>query len=569
MKRLLSFLLILCIVCTLLPVGALAAPSSGKLAALTFDDGPGRYTARLLDALDQRDAKVTFFVLGQQAKAYPEIVRRAYDAGHQIASHTYSHRSLTGLSAETLYREVSDTAAVLNAAIGCSNTYLIRPPYGNYNQTVLSRLGAPAVYWSVDPQDWNCSSASTVYSRVMNSVRDGSIILLHDIHSHSVTAAIDLVDALIAKGYELVTVNELCRRRGITMRSGSIYFDAYPNGTQLPAPAAPEISVRLTGGVPTVTITAEPGTAVYYSTDGTAPTGTSTRYTGPFSAAEGAEIRAFCAYDKNGGRSKTTSLTVEGLQTAPPVLSVEDGLCTVTADAPGDRLLYTLDGSAPQADSPEYREPIALTPGTTVTAAAFSAQYGMSESTWITYSDGGHVFRDVRMTDLHYTDIDAAYTAGMMDGVGGDRFMPDMATNRATIVTILYRLAGRPDVASTVMYSDVPENEWYADALCWATENGIIDGFADGTFRGKTPLTREQAAAILFRYANVQGADTSARACASDFADIDAVNGYALEPLLWATAKQYILPPSDGRLEPRGSISRAELARLVMRALEL
>ena len=569
MKRSILFLCIVCLICTCLPVTALASSNGNKLVALTFDDGPGRYTGKLLDALDKRDAKVTFFMLGQQVKSYPEIAKRAYNAGHQVASHTYSHRSLTKLSADALSREVNDTISVLNKAIGCTNSYLIRPPYGDYNKTVLSRLGAPAIYWSVDPQDWNCSSATTVYNRVMNNVRDGSIVLLHDIHAHSVTAAIDIIDALLSKGYELVTVNELCRRRGITLRAGEIYFSAYPSGTQLPAAAAPSISAKLEKGQPVVTITAEAGTSIYYTTDGSNPTGASSKYTKPIQVPNGTVVKACCAYNSNGGCSPASSLTVSGLRTSPPTLSIQNGLCTIQADGAGDTILYTLDGSTPQANAQKYEGPIAISKHTTVSAVAVSTQYGTSDCARITYSDGGHVFRDVRLTDVYYPDIDAAYTAKLMDGVGNDRFMPDMATNRATMITILYRLAGSPKTNAKIQYRDVPSGEWYVTPLRWSTENGIIDGFADGTFRGKTELTREQAAAILYRYATLVGADTSARANPKDFADIAAVNAYALDPLLWATARQYILPSSDGRLNPRGSISRAELARLVVQALDM
>ena len=566
-KRLLSVFLALCLLCALFPAGAQAA-SGKKLVALTFDDGPGPYTNRLLDALDSRGVKVTFFALGQQVRSYPEVVRRAYDAGHQIASHTYSHKSLTSLSTAALDREINNTIAALDDAIGCSNTYMIRPPYGNYNRTVLSRLGVPAIYWSVDPRDWAVKSASTVYSRVMNSVRDGSIVLLHDIHSHSVTAAIQIVDALTAQGYECVTVNELLRRRGITPQNGVIYYDAYPTGVQHDAPEKPELYAWLSHGAPMVHIAAEAGTEIYYTTDSAAPISTWTRYTGPFPARDGAVVKAFCAYDKNGGRSRTAAFTVSGLLSNAPELSVTDGVCTITPDGPNDIVYYTLDGKDPTTAGTVYTAPFAITPGTVVTACAVTGSYRPSVQTYLTYSAAGHVFRDVRPTDAYYTDIDAAYTAGLMDGVGHDRFLPDMATNRATFVTILYRLAGSPAVTDTPVYTDMSADTWYAAPVCWATANGIIDGFADGTFRGTAELTREQAAAILYRYARLTGADTSARAGAADFPDFDAVNGYAVDAVLWAAAKGYIQPPG-GRLEPRGSISRAELARLSILAKDM
>ena len=210
-----------------------------KLVALTFDDGPGIYTERLLDELASHNAKATFFVVGTNAARYPDILRRIEDEGHQLANHTYNHPLLTSLSAERIKNSINSCRGYLVEA-GGDKTYYLRPPYGGYNATVKNVAEAPLITWSVDPKDWECLNTNTVVKRVMNSVRDGDIILLHDIHRTSVDAAIILLDKLAAEGYELVTVSELLRRRGITPENGAVYSCARNTGVNLGPPVDPE-----------------------------------------------------------------------------------------------------------------------------------------------------------------------------------------------------------------------------------------------------------------------------------------------------------------------------------------
>lgn len=218
----------------ILPYSALAAGKNGnyKLIALTFDDGPGRYTSQLLDGLKERNVPATFFVLGSNAKSYPDLLKRMVKEGHQLASHTYSHAQLTTLSSSGIKSEINNTRNLL-AAAGGDQTYYIRPPYGSYNSTVKSCAGAPLILWSVDPEDWKYRNTTTVTNNIMNAVQDGDIILLHDIYSTSVNAALNVIDKLKAKGYEFVTVSELLRRRGITPENGGVYYRAKNNGINL------------------------------------------------------------------------------------------------------------------------------------------------------------------------------------------------------------------------------------------------------------------------------------------------------------------------------------------------
>ena len=226
-KRLLALVLSVMMVMTLLPFGASA--SGEKLIAVTFDDGPSQYTSQLLDGLAARGVKATFFMLGQMAESRTGIVKRAWEEGHQICSHTYGHPNLNTLSSAQIASQFSRTDNILDNALGFDARYMVRPPYGNYTQNVLNIAGVPCFYWSVDTRDWESRNSDSVYNMFLRYARDGSIVLLHDVYPTSVTGALRAIDTLKAQGYEFVTVAELFYRRGVTLENAKIYYDCYPN----------------------------------------------------------------------------------------------------------------------------------------------------------------------------------------------------------------------------------------------------------------------------------------------------------------------------------------------------
>lgn len=199
-----------------------------KLVALTFDDGPHpTNTSALLNSLKQEGARATFFVLGTRVDYYPDIVRRAYQEGHQIGSHTRNHKDLTKLSAGDRQYEINSTIASIQKTIGIRPTTM-RPPYGALNQGVKADAGMPIILWSIDTEDWKYRNANRVYNHVMSHVRDGSIVLMHDIHPTTVQAAARIVPALKAQGYTLVTVDQLILARGGNLNPGTVYSSMYP-----------------------------------------------------------------------------------------------------------------------------------------------------------------------------------------------------------------------------------------------------------------------------------------------------------------------------------------------------
>ena len=201
--------------------GGAEIPAGEKYVALTFDDGPRRGTTEcLLDGLKERGAKATFFLIGQQIEDNAALVARMAEEGHQIGNHTWSHQRLDGILPDEAAQEVARTEAALEALLG-GGEYWLRPPYGQVAEGV--ELGVPMVKWCVDPRDWESRDAEKVTRAILDCVEPNSIILLHDIYSTSVDAALRVVDRLQEEGYWFVTVEELLWLNGVTPEAGRMY----------------------------------------------------------------------------------------------------------------------------------------------------------------------------------------------------------------------------------------------------------------------------------------------------------------------------------------------------------
>lgn len=190
-----------------------SVPTTAPFLALTFDDGPhGKQTPRLLDLLAERNLRATFYVIGMNVAAHPEITRRIVEEGHEIANHTWSHPQLSRLSMDRVTSELQRTHdAVLEATgVECRN---MRPPYGAVNERIrnLARehLDYTTIMWSVDPMDWKYRNADRITRELLAGAAPGAILLCHDIHAATVDAMPATLDGLLAKGFHFATVSDL------------------------------------------------------------------------------------------------------------------------------------------------------------------------------------------------------------------------------------------------------------------------------------------------------------------------------------------------------------------------
>lgn len=183
-----------------------------KCIALTFDDGPGPHTERLLGMLTSTGARATFFMQGVNVRANPGVARRvANTPGMEVANHSSTHPQLTGVGSAQLRREVVGNHATIQEATG-RNVTVFRPPYGARNAAVdamAAEAGEAVILWDVDTLDWKTRSATATRKAVADQARAGSIVLMHDIHGSTVDAVPGIISDLQGQGYVLVTVTEL------------------------------------------------------------------------------------------------------------------------------------------------------------------------------------------------------------------------------------------------------------------------------------------------------------------------------------------------------------------------
>ena len=180
-----------------------------KYIALTFDDGPSRkYTPILLDGLKERGVHATFFLMGKNIEGEEDIVKRMSEEGHLIGNHSYEHIQLTKAGAKVVCEAVEHTQEQIEAITGKRPEY-IRPPYGDWNEELEEEIGMTPVLWSLDSLDWKLKDTGKIIRQVLKDVKDGDIILLHDIFPSSVEAALELIDILQKEGYVFVTAEEL------------------------------------------------------------------------------------------------------------------------------------------------------------------------------------------------------------------------------------------------------------------------------------------------------------------------------------------------------------------------
>lgn len=194
-----------------------------KYVALTFDDGPGKYTKELVDLLLKNNVKASFFMVGQNIKNYKSYVKYAYDNGMEICNHSQNHKNLKNLSKDEILDEINSVDDMLEKITGQKPKYY-RSPGGNQNDTVLSTIPKPCILWNVDTRDWESRDTQKIIDKTLKEVDDGDIILMHEIYKTTLDAVEPIIVKLKEKGYNFVTVTELYQIKGVPLENGKVYY---------------------------------------------------------------------------------------------------------------------------------------------------------------------------------------------------------------------------------------------------------------------------------------------------------------------------------------------------------
>ncbi len=200
------------------------------IVALSFDDGPGHdSTIQILKLIKKYNISATFFVVGDMVKYHRDVIAMEYEYGCEIANHTMTHElNFKKSNQSDVDREIQEVSDLIESITGRS-TYLVRPPGGGYNQTALDNAKFPYILWSVDTRDWESRDKDKIFEVVKRDTFDGAIILMHDIHQTTADACELVIPWLVEQGYQVVSVSEMFRARGIELKPGNVYRMAKPD----------------------------------------------------------------------------------------------------------------------------------------------------------------------------------------------------------------------------------------------------------------------------------------------------------------------------------------------------
>lgn len=179
-----------------------------KMVALTFDDGPSIYTEELIEYLNKEGCNATFFVLGNKVEMYADVLKKSIKYGNEIGNHSYNHKWLIKLNEESIRDQINKTQDIIKSTTGYTPK-LLRPTYGSINNKIRNNTDLDIVLWNVDTLDWKYKSVKKIVSRATRNLKDGNIILMHDIHKRTIEAVKKIVPIIKEKGYTCVTISEL------------------------------------------------------------------------------------------------------------------------------------------------------------------------------------------------------------------------------------------------------------------------------------------------------------------------------------------------------------------------
>lgn len=368
------------------------------------------------------------------------------------------------MNADQIKNEIKKTNDLLSPISGNEVT-LVRPPYGSTNNTVSANVGAPMINWSLDSADWNNGNLNTVLSNLRRGIKDGSIVLCHQTYDFTAQAMEILIPELIEQGYLVVSVSELMKMKGVTMTAGTVYTNQAENKKNI-----------TNNGYENLVAAEEKIAALGEDSD----------------AAAVAEARA--AYDALTEAQKKHLSNYDALLAAEEAIAeadhaaandVNEKIAAIGEVSRESEAAITEARAAYDALTDEQKE---LVEGVDKLDAA-EEQLAILKTELPFIDVSGWYMDDVRFV----------YYWKLMNGTADTLFSPDADLTRAQLVTILYRMEEREKVEFKGTFSDVPAGTWYSDAVEWAASEGIVNGVGDGTFKPDDVITREQIATILYR----------------------------------------------------------------------
>ena len=193
-----------------------------KLIALSFDDGPNYNTSLVIDTLLKYNVTATFFVMGKNIKGNEKVIKKLYENNMEIGNHTYSHLLLTKYKEDKIKEEIENTNKLVYEIVKTYPT-LFRPSYGSLNKKVKEISDMPIILWNIDTLDWKYKNSNKISKRIIDKVKDGDIILMHDIYKSTLNSLDIIIPELLNKGYQIVSVSELFYYKEIDLENGKVY----------------------------------------------------------------------------------------------------------------------------------------------------------------------------------------------------------------------------------------------------------------------------------------------------------------------------------------------------------